>query len=195
MNYERTILELIERVSAMEEKIDLLEQENRNKENLTLSPKKSTRNFTKDDVIRRIREELSKYKITVRKGSNLEGGGLFLKYSDETEKHVLLKLSRNYVPTNLTKFEQFKWRGWHRVVHEDVPSFEHYIFSIEHNGEIDFFIMNQEQYISLTKGKTKDANSNYYFYFVEDLNGNIYEDRDEINDMRLYFNNWGNLVK
>lgn len=195
MNYERTILELMERVSSMEDRIDLLEKEVKTREELIMLPKESIRNFTKDDVVRIIQEELSKYKITVRKGANIEGGGLFLKYPDGREKHVLLKLSRDYVPTNSKKFEQFKWRGWHRVRDEEGASiFDDYIFSIEHNGDIDFFIMNQEQYISLTEGKVKDTNSNYYFYFVEDFNGNIYEDRDEVNDMKLYFNNWKNLI-
>jgi len=47
--------------------------------------------------------------------------------------------------------------------------------------------------MNLTKEKVTDKNSNYYFYFVEDQLGNVYEDRDDLNDMKPYYNNWDNF--
>lgn len=194
MNYDRILLELIDKMSSLEKRVKLLEKENPDIEEETLmQTQEMIRDFTKDDVISVIQDQLLKYDISVRKGSNVEGGGLFLTFPNGTRKHALLKLSRDYVPTNPRKFSQFKWRGWHRVVHEDTLTFDDYIFSIEHDGELDFFIMDQKQYLELTKGKAIDKNSNYYFYFVEDQQGNIYEDRDDINNMKPYFNNWDNF--
>lgn len=194
MNYDRIIIELMDKCSNLEERIEILENKLIDKtEELAKEGLQMNRNFTKDDVITEIKQKLSKYKITVRKGSNIEGGGLFLIDEEGVQRHVLLKLSRDYVPTNPKKFEEFKWRGWHRVVHENIPTFDDYIFSIEHDGKLDFFIIDQEEYVKLTKEKVTDKNSNYYFYFVEDKKGNIYEDRDEVNDMSPFFNNWENF--
>jgi len=194
MNYDRVILELIDKMGQLEERVTLLEQKDITTKGVaSMDIQENIRTFTKDDVIGVIKEQLSKYNITVRKASNSEGGGIFLTYPNGLEKHVMLKLSRDYVPTNSKKFAQFKWRSWHRIVHEDTPSFDDYIFSIEHDEKVDFFIMNQDSYMNLTKEKVTDKNSNYYFYFVEDQLGNVYEDRDDLNDMKPYYNNWDNF--
>lgn len=191
MNYDRIIIELMDKISSLEERVELLETELVvTNDGSDKEIEKMNRSFTKDDVINEIKEKLSRYNITIRKGSNAEGGGLFLTNEKGEQRRALLKLSRDYVPTNPKKFEGFQWRGWHRVSRESASVFDYYIFSIEHDGELDFFIIDQKHYIELTKDKMTDKNDNYYFYFVEDQRGNIYEDRDEVNDMRPYFNNW-----
>jgi len=193
----------LRRISLLEEKVAHLEALSANfsnkdvKKELTDTP---TRKFTKNEVVTEISYQLKKFKISVKKRSNEEGGGLLLTHPDGTTKTALLKMSRNYVVDDPKRFSNYIWRGWHSVPEEALDNFDFFIFSIAYDDSFQFFIMDNLHLQRLALSKSKDKNGLYHFYFVKTKNGDIEEDRDDSNvdNMQYFLNNWeliGNPVK
>lgn len=195
MENEQLILNLLKRVSILEERVDQIESQ---KVVVDEAPSATKRKLSKNQVIHELSEHCQPQNIIVKKRSNSEGGGLSLTYPNGDVCTALLKMSRNYVIDNPERFaKKYIWRGWHRVniSDESFSTFDFFIFSIENGEELNFFILTNNIFKQLLNGKDKDKNGNYYFYFVKTLDGKILEDREKGVNMQPFLNNWSILNK
>lgn len=188
--YEKTILQLIERVTTLEERIKVLEVNQQGSDNDVKEEniKKVGTQFNKDALIKEVKHTVKSLSIDVQKASIADGGGVITKYENNEPKKVMLRRSRNYAA------EGYEWRGWHTIKLDDIDVFDGFILSIENNGKLDFFVFSKNDFMKVLKQKQTDTNDIYHFYFNKTEAGTITDDREnEIINMQDYYSNWGAL--
>lgn len=198
-NYEKTILNLLERVAVIEDEMKIL-KENQIKidSEEVLSEKKDKSKihatFNKNGLINELKNKVASLGIEITKASLAEGGGVITKYRDNESKKAMLRRSKNYVEKG------FDWRGWHTIKSSDIKSFDSFIFSIENEGKLHFFIFSKQEFKKVLALKTTDSNDIYHFYLNKSTNNEgvslVTDDReDSVIDMKEYYQNWNALKK
>jgi len=191
MEYEKTILSILERVVTLEEKVNKLESEEvkyreEETEDENKERKSQENKHNKDSIIRELRNKLQPKGIKVTKASREEGSGVIISSENDKEvKKVMLKRSRNYPRPG------FEWRGWHTIEKETIDFFDGFILAVEKNGELYFFLFGKEDFQAVLSQKQLDKNEIYHFYLNKNNGGDITDDREdpEIN-MKKYYKNW-----
>ncbi len=141
VNYERTILELLERVAVLEDDLKVMKKEQikADSKELHVESKKELPTFNKDGVIKEVKNNVDSLGIEVKKASIADGGGVVTKFGNNESKKVMLRRSRNYTGKG------YKWRGWHTINIKDIkPLFDRFIFSVENDGKLHFFVLYRE---------------------------------------------------
>lgn len=188
--YEKTFLNLLERVAVLEEKMEAVEKKevkSNLKEVHAMDTNQSVAGstFNKNTLIKELKNEMDSLGIEVNKASISDGGGVITKYGDNDSRKVMLRRSRNY------SAKGYEWRGWHTIKAADVDLFDGFILSIENEGRLHFFIFSKKDFNTVLKQKQTDSNGIYHFYLNKEQDGKTTDDReDDIINMDKYYNNW-----
>lgn len=172
--YEDTILNLLERVSNLEKEIIKMKNGN-NHSNIETSDNNKQKAYSKDEIIEELKNELSTWNMIVSKRKTKEGGGLLIHNSHNIPLKVYFSSSRDYAKQNNIVF-----RGWHTISQEKINEFDKFIFIIQKNEELNYFVFSQSEMKNLISQKTKDSKGIYHFYFAERSNGETIDLRDNI---------------
>ncbi len=199
MNYERIILEMLDRIKALEDRLDKIEVTNQTSEVIDQSV--NMEDFEMNDVSiiqdsgrKRSRQEVitifrNKMGFSVRTANRSEGSGIVITRNSKSY-NVRISFSRSY--DDLVKAD-FVCSGWHTVFLKDLenPKFMFYIFVVEDaSGIFHYFIYKREDLISNFANKAPDANNKLHFYFRIKTNGRPVEFREEELDVSKNYNNW-----
>lgn len=189
MKYEKLLLDLMEKVAVLEERIELLEKKEKdsliNYKEEDTAEKISTRALVMDHFEDTLHESTG---FTMRKAKRSEGGGLILS-KGEKELKVKLTVSKNFA-SEKEKLD-YKWRSWHTLSENELDLFDFYIFAIKPDDEDpNYFVFSKQQLNDVCNKKEIDSSGRYHFYFVQTLDHKTYEDRDDNLPMTKYFNDF-----
>lgn len=186
MKYEKILLNLIEKVTTLEERIESLE--NKEKDSLInyeedTAEKISTRALVMNHFENTLHESTG---FTMRKAKRSEGGGLILS-KDQKNIKVKLTVSKNFA--NEAERLVYNWRSWHTLFENELDLFDFYVFAVKPEEEDPhYFVFSKQQLKELCIKKEVDSSGRYHFYFVETTDYKTYEDRDDKIPMSKYFN-------
>lgn len=203
MKYEKLLLDLLERVAFLEEKVSELE---RSQIELEINEvvdtsaktdiagdavvgKQSNRALVLQEVTNILRD---KHGFDVQKGKRADGGGLILfKYGRKS--HLKILVSRNYMVQPVEP--DYEWGGWHTFVPNENDQFDYYVFAvkIDENHPAHYFIFDKNKMSEIFGQKEADSNGYVHFYFRKRWNGKLVDAREEEVDMSAFYNNW-NLI-
>ena len=153
MNYERTILEMLERIKTLEEKVTMLEEYNHELENLddeevdavTQEAKESGRKLSRKEIMNILRD---KYGFNVRKGNRSEGSGIVISRNGKPY-NIKVSYSRSYFDyVN----EEVICSGWHTLFEKEVNNkeFPFFIFVVaDVENKFHYFIFKREDIINV----------------------------------------------
>jgi len=184
MEYKTIVLDLLERVMHLEEKVSLLESElnviGKNEDKLE---NKITRNGSRKYVI----EELIKNNpdFAIEKGNRASKADIiFTKQENEITYNLKAKFYHS------RSFKDFP-SGWHTVSKDDIlnEDINMYIFNIEYQQEFYTFLFSRLDILKFVVNKLKDQNNLYHFYFHV-TGGREMEVRDKEKNASKHFNNW-----
>lgn len=181
--YEDTILNLLERVSNLEKEIIKMKNGSR-QNNISSSNNYKQKTYSKDEVIEELTNELSTWNMVVNKRNLKEGGGLLIYNSHNTPITVYFSISKNYATANNVVFS-----GWHTISEEKIEEFNSFIFIVQKEDDLNYFVFSQNEMKNLIGLKTKDNKDVYHFYFAERSNGQTIDLRDNI-VLKNNKNNW-----
>lgn len=194
MNYERTILEMMERIRTLEEKVSILEEYYHEMENLddeevdamTQESKESGRTSSRNEIMNILRDQ---YGFKVRKGNRSEGSGIVISKSGKPY-NIKVSYSRSYFDyVN----EEVICSGWHTLFEKEInnPEFPFFIFVVaDAEKKFHYFIFKREDIIKVFHYKVYDSNRKLHFYFRVRKDGRPFELREIEKDMNPYYNNW-----
>lgn len=192
MNYERTILEMLERIKTLEEKVNDLE-DNNIPENLNYKAddidsilKVKGRSSARNEIMEIFHNE---YGFNVRKANRIEGSGIVILENSKTY-NVKVSYSGSY-PQFAN--EEVICSGWTTLSEKDINSkdFPFFIFVVaDDTNKYHYFIFKQEDLINEFKYKVYDSHKRLHFYFRVKKNGSPVEVREIEKDMAAYYNNW-----
>lgn len=194
MNYERTILEMLERIKILEEKVTILEGYDHELENLddeevdavTQESKESGRKLSRNEIMKILRD---KYGFNVRKGNRSEGSGIVISKNGKPY-NIKVSYSRSYFDyVN----EEVICSGWHTVFEKELNNqdFPFFIFVVsDAENKFHYFIFKREDIIHVFDYKVYDSNNKLHFYFRVRKDGRPFELREIEKDMSPYYNNW-----
>lgn len=187
MSMDKIIVELFTRVKELEEKVEKLESiieisKIEDKEVLEAESIKVTRSTSRKYTI----DKLSKKNpdFIFDKASRAMGSGIVITDKATGE----LKKAKFYHSGGYN--EDFP-ASWHTLSEDDVNdnTIDYFIFNLEDKGLFYSFIFTSQEIKQYIKGKVKDQNNKYYFYF-QIKNGKVLECRDGDNDVSQYLNRW-----
>jgi len=194
MNYERTILEMLERVKTLEEKVNILEKyidlsdnlDSEEIDDVTPVPKVSGRILSRNEIMKILRD---KYGFNVRKANRTEGSGIVI-LKNGKPYNVKVSYSGSY-PQFAN--EEVICTGWSTQSEKDInnPDFPFFIFVVaDASNKYHYFIFKREDIINEFKEKEFDAKKRLHFYFRIKKDGSPVEVREIEKDMSSYYNNW-----
>lgn len=189
---EALLLELFERVKALELRVDRLEAERRAAEPVAPAPPadSATGSVPRRTVLAWLQDRIQAENPavqTVRKGRQAEGGGLFVVFPQRTV-HVKVGVSKSY---------ETAWSaGWHTVSATEVqaPPYDVYVFVVTFPGGWDTYWFSAAELTAFAADKPVDAAGLVHFYFHR-REGQVQEVRDGIRDVRPYWNRWTVLTE
>jgi len=196
MNYEKIILEMLERIKDLEEKVGMLEDfkvELEEKEDDVVTEitsgsekKESGRKLSRIEIMKILRE---KYGFEVRQGNRSEGSGIVISKNGKS-LNIKVSFSRSY-------FEYAKEEciicGWHTLFEKEVnnPELPFFIFVVaDAENKFHYFIFTREEIIKEFSYKKYDANKKLHFYFTIKKDGRPVDLREGEEDMSSHYNNW-----
>ena len=188
MKYEKLLLDLMEKVAVLEERIELLEK--KEKDSLIdyeedTADKLSTRALVMNHFENILHKSTG---FSMRKAKRAEGGGLILS-NGEKELKVKLTVSKNFASEKEKLI--YKWRSWHTLAENELDLFDFYIFAIKPDDEDpNYFVFSKQQLRDLCNRKGIDSSGRYHFYFVQTLDHKTYENRDDNLPTDEYFNDF-----
>lgn len=199
MNYERTILEMLERVKTLEEKVNMLEDfkgdiENNideEEEEMTQVAKESGRKLSRLEIMKILSEN---YGFSVRKGNRSEGSGIVASKSGKSY-NIKVSYSRSYFDYIN---EEVICSGWHTLFEKEIENegFPFFIFVVaDAEDKFHYFIFKREEIIKEFDYKVYDVNKKLHFYFRVKKDGRPVELRETEKDMRAFYNNWDAFSK
>lgn len=191
MEYEKTLLNLIERVNELEDKVKALESllgaHHNEDSNRTLSSEKEktvkktrvSKRMILQDLTTKLQSQNINYKVIT--------GGIETTYHDHHPLKVLLTVSRDYGAT-----DDYQWRSWLTINKDYLTQFDALLMAIKKNdGHIVYFILNQNELSKVLAKKQIDKAGIYHFYIDKTKDGGILDIRDiPYIDMDIYLNNW-----
>jgi hypothetical protein len=194
MNYERIILEMLERIKTLEEKVTLLEEYNHELEVLddeevdavTQESKESGRKLSRNEIMKILRD---KYGFSVRKGNRSEGSGIVISKNGKPY-NIKVSYSRSYFDYIN---EEVICSGWHTLFEKEINNqkFPFFIFVVaDAENKFHYFIFKREDIIKEFDYKVYDSNKKLHFYFRVRKDGRPFELREIEKDMSPYYNNW-----
>lgn len=194
MNYERTMLEMIERIKTLEEKVAMLEECYREMENsddeevdaMTQESKESGRTSSRNEIMKILRDT---YGFNVKKGNRSEGSGIVISKNGKPY-NVKVSYSRSYFDyVN----EEVICSGWHTLFEKEINNQEcpFFIFVVaDAEKKFHYFIFKREDITKVFDYKVYDSNRKLHFYFRVKEDGRPFEVREIEKDMSPYYNNW-----
>jgi hypothetical protein len=194
MNYERTVLEMLERIKTLEEKVNSLEENNHDHKNLDngkinkapTEAGQSGRTLSRNEVMKILHDN---YGFNVKKANRSEGSGIVI-LKDNKSFNVKVSYCRSF---DEYANEEVICTGWHTLFENDLnnPKFPFFIFVIADAAKkLHYFIFKRENIINEFKYKVLDANKKLHFYFRVRKDGRPFEVREIEKDMICYYNNW-----
>lgn len=196
MNYEKVILEMLERIKDLEEKVDILEEFKRDLESGGQEPEtppgageekntESGRVRARQEVMHILKE---KYDCSTRKGNRSEGSGVV---ATKNGKSYGVKVSYSKSYFDLTR-GNYLCCGWHAMIKKEFDAdFAYYIFVVAgENDELYYFMFTRDDLYNTYFTDRDPDNKKVHFYFRVDPNGRPHEDRDGETDMTAHYNNW-----
>ncbi len=196
MNYERTILEMMERIKTIEERLEIWGEHNPKIENLddrneegdvmTQELKKSGRILSRNEIMQILRDN---YGFNVRKANRSEGSGIVISKNGK-QYNIKVSFSRSY-PAYAN--EDVICSGWHTRLEEVINNqdFPFFIFVVaDAENRFHYFIFKRQDIINVFHYKVYDSHRRLHFYFRVRKNGKPFEVREIEKDMSLYYNNW-----
>jgi hypothetical protein len=194
MNYERTILEMMERIQSLEEKVAMLEEFNHEVKNMddekvdamTQESKESGRISSRNEIMKILHD---KYGFNVRKGNRIEGSGIVISINGKPH-NIKVSYSRSYFDyVN----EEVICSGWHTLFEKEINNqeFPFFIFVVaDAENKFHYFIFKRENIINVFDYKVYDSHKRLHFYFRVRKDGRPFELREIEKDMSSYYNNW-----
>lgn len=200
MNYEIVILEMLERIMKLEEKVNLLEKDRNGcstsdeDEEPDGAPSKEAGKGNDISGRNRSRQEITsiltnEYGFRVRKANRNEGSGLVVTKNGKSNG-IKVSYSRSY-------FEYLNENliccGWHVITKKDVENknVAFYIFVVEgENEEYHYFIYTRDELFAYCFSNNDSDKKKVHLYFRVDRDGKPYEARDGVTDMSSNYNNW-----
>lgn len=134
--------------------------------------------MSKDEIINLIKKHVEPLELTVKKAKPKlgEGSGILVT-SDFGTKKVMIRSSKDYaIQNNLT--EAYLFSGWSTADKDELEEYDAYIFSVQDEDNVTFFIFNKEEMNDILKNKNTDKNKRYHFYLAKDRNGIYLDHRD-----------------
>lgn len=192
MNYEKIILEMLERIKTLEEKVSILEEYDNTIENednidsVATELKKSGKTLARQEVARILSE---KYNFNVRKGNRSEGGGIVIS-KDNKDYNVKICYSRSYFEYI---DEKVVCSGWHTLFEKEInnSNFPFFVFVVAGaENEFYYFMFRREDIIKEFSYKNCDSKNKFHYYFQIKEDGRPVESREIEKDMSGYYNNW-----
>ncbi|MED3982199.1 hypothetical protein [Priestia megaterium] len=185
--YEGLILECLSRIKALEEKVEVLENQldletkgpavNNSDKNV-----KITRSTARQYVIDKLNEE-NKNLIAV-KGNQSEGSGIVIKSNDDATKKLIAKFY--YSKSHLDHIS-----SWHTVGADDInnDNIDLHIFAVSYNEKYFTFFFTKDELRKYVSDKRSD-NSNLYHFYFQKINGKYVEIRDEEKEVSKFLERW-----
>ncbi len=199
MNYDRIILELMNRVQLLEEKVlthdDWIHSRNDNDEEteeIEDNTKGSyTRKQAREMVIDIIQRKFPNYLVTT--ASRKEGSGIKITKPDlKYKRPILIKF---YHSRSFTHKSGENEHGWHVTKLTDVvgTNVDYCLYSmVDSNDTWSFFIFESEQIGQYhDENRADDGNALHLYFSVQ--NGTAKELREGTIDVTSYLNNWEKL--
>jgi hypothetical protein len=195
MNYERTVLEMMERIKSLEEKVTTLEKcyhemdklDDEEVDVMTQESKESGRTSSRNEIMNILRDQ---YGFSVRKGNQSEGSGIVISKNGKSY-NVKVSFSSSYfdyVPENVI------CSGWHTLYEKIInnPLLPFFIFVVaDAEKKFHYFIFKREDIKKVFQHKVPDSTGKLHFYFRVREDGMPVELRDKIEkNMSPYYNNW-----
>lgn len=197
MNYEKIILEMLERIKTLEEKVNIIGELNHDSEENT--PYEPSETEKKSEPVKESGRKLSrleimkildkKYGLEVRKGNRSEGSGIVVT-KDGKSYNIKVSYSRSYFDYI---DEEVVCSGWHTLFEKEInnPDLPFFIFIVAgSDNQYHYFIFKREDIIKEFNYKVYDSNKKLHFYFRVTKEGKPLELREEQRDMSNYYNNW-----
>jgi len=197
MNYEKIILEMLERIKNLEEKVELLEKfkegfTGTNDEDAESDGQAGKGNDTSGR--NKSRQEITniltnKYGFSVRKANRNEGSGLVATKNGKSYG-IKVSYSRSYFEY---LNEDLQCCGWHAVAKKDFENknVAFYIFAVEgENEEYHYFIFRRDELYAYCFGKNDSPKKKVHLYFRVSRDDMPYEARVGVTDMSAHYNNW-----
>ncbi len=195
MNYDKIILELLNRVQCLEEQMAELKAEPLTDNDCfrkDASPRDSvieyTRTQARDKAIEIIQSKYPDYIVT--KASKEEGNGIKVMKPNSKEP-ILIKFSHSKCfPHRSENFEH----GWHVVRLNDVTAINLFIFSLaDSEGNLNFFIYTPDALAMYYDEYRSSENEILHLYFVV-KEGKAQEAKENTIDVSNHLNNWDILM-
>lgn len=202
MNYEKILLEMLDRIKTLEEKVELLEtfkagfEEDLNAKDeeyddvsagqLSKANDPSGRNQCRQEIMNILKEQ---YGFSVRKANRSEGSGLVATKNGKSYG-IKVSYSRSYFEyVN----EDLQCCGWHAVTKADLENINisFYVFVVEgEDDEYHYFIFTREGLYADCFSKSDLTKKKVHLYFRVTRDGRAYEAREGDTDMSEHYNNW-----
>jgi hypothetical protein len=201
MNYEKIILEMLERIKNLEEKVELLEEfresfantdeecEETDAVHLGNSGKEndiSGKNKSRQEIMKILTNE---YGFSVRKANRREGSGLVATKNGKSYG-IKVSYSRSYFEY---LDEELLCCGWHAVTKKDIENknVSFYIFVVEgEKKDYHYFIFSREDLYAYCFSQDDSPQKKVHLHFRVNREGMPYEARDGVTDMSAHYNNW-----
>ena len=194
MQYEKLLLDLMERVVILEEKVEMLEMKNeRVEEDMMEEEARTDKTTNRAMVIQEVTDILrKKYGYDVQKGKRADGGGL-IAAKDGKKLNFKIFVSKNYMLQDVEP--DFEWGGWHTFAPSELNLFDYYIFAIKvnKNEPAHYFIFSNEKLAAICAPKDTDSNGVVHFYFRKRHNGKLIEAREDEVDVAKFYNSWDTI--
>jgi hypothetical protein len=191
MNYDRIILELLDRVKALEDEVEEIQSvlENDDSEPQCL-PDNEQGSFSRKDARQRImeliQEKFPDYKVS--KARRNQGSGIIV---NTPRKTIVIKYYHSRTHEGRSGIEH----GWHRVHLDEIIGtiFNLCIFStIDSKGNSNYFLYRPDELGKYAEDHRSTPNDILHLYFVVE-DGKAMETREDPVDVSDHLNNWDKL--
>jgi hypothetical protein len=195
MNYETIILELMSRVQTVEQKVQILEEQNEKYKILIEELKdkgfqeqeeenKVTRSVARQHAMDMIKKRYQYF--DVEKGNRATRADIILTVNKGADEGKQLLGKFYYSKSHLDHVS-----GWHTVKEVDLEldHLDFHIFTVAYENEFYSFLFTHEELKRYVQKKVKDSSDQYYFYFQIVAEKKI-ENRDGERDVQFNFENW-----
>lgn len=203
MNYEKIILEMLERIKDLEEKVDALEDfkdefadDDANGVETGSSPSGQSNKNGNISGRNKARQEIAnvltnQYGFSVRKANRSEGSGLVATKKGKSFG-IRISYSRSYAKEYGP--EDVQCSGWHAFTKQDIEnnpaSFYIFVVAGEESEEYHYFIFTKESLMDEYFSQIDSPKKAVHMYFRVNRDGWPHEARDGAVDMTAHYNKW-----
>lgn len=182
MNYDRIILELLDRVKSLEEQVEEIKHTREIDEFLEENEDTNeglTRFHAREKVMKEIEERFPDY--AVFKASRADGSGILLHTDKRLEPHRI-----KFYHSKL----HARGHAWHSIKLDEISRVSYVILSmLDNNNKLQVFIYTSEELLLYEEEHRKMHEDMLHLYLT--VNGNqAIEIREEYKDVSEYLNNW-----